>query len=629
MVHWFILFAMLITSSEGGTITCNTGTCAGTTVDCPDDGQTCTIICGPSGCKLTTINCLDGYLCRVELGGAQSARQATINGKGATRLEVITGASADKQLEEANITCPHSATATCYIHCDSTGAFQNCRELSINAENSNTLWLSCEHTDEACVGVDVWCPRNNNNANACTFDGQTDTGAMTGMKVYSVNGFRSMTVNNGVSSASIGWMYCLNDYSASCEFDPNAPTSQMACLSSGSTICDDPPTVAPTVSPVTAQPTTMQPTTNMPTTATPTTTQPTTVNPTTVSPTSAMPTTFNPTTMIPTTTLPTTSLPTTTSPTTSSPTTTSPTTTSPTTAIPTTANPTTSNPSTSIPTTSIPTTTNPTTFTPTASNPTTFNPTTFNTTTFNPTTSNPTTLVPTTNAPSTNVATTNIPSVKTTIKPMSANPTTIYPTILPTILTLSPTKNQPTEYTSRFLTFIPTNKPTSDTINSGQGKIEINVNIPDVSNINIYQIEAIIANTTNLERTQISVELINDTFVIVIVGSNQQIDYIEKKVNDQSIAKELEVTTGQEVHVTITNKKYGQPDQVSAVFAVSTVYIYFTIIIAVILILILTIGYVHAKCIQTNDFFKASAICATLFQVLDLISDIFLSVNIN
>eukprot|EP01084_Bolivina_argentea_P107119 191554_1 len=53
-------------------------------------------------------------------------------------------------------------------------------------------------------------------------------------------------------------------------------------------------------------------------------------------------------------------------------------------------------------------------------------------------------------------------------------------------------------------------------------------------------------------------------------------------------------------------------------FPVFNVFSYFTIIIATVFILILMIGYAHAKCIQTNDFFKASAICAALFQVLDL-----------
>eukprot|EP01084_Bolivina_argentea_P184512 318231_1 len=230
MVQWVILITVLITSSNGGTVDCTA--CSNQIVDCPNDGSTCIINCGAAGCKQATINCLDGYRCQIYLGGDESARLATINGRGATQLDVITGSSGNFQLEQANIICPNSTNAHCYVHCDSSG-YQNCRELSINAENSNTFWLACENTNEACLAVDIWCPRKNNNADACTLNGQTDTGAMIAMKIYAVNGFRSMTIFNGISSSSIGWIYCLNDYSASCEIDPNAPTSQMTCLPSG------------------------------------------------------------------------------------------------------------------------------------------------------------------------------------------------------------------------------------------------------------------------------------------------------------------------------------------------------------------------------------------------------------
>ncbi len=97
-------------------------------MDCPDDGQTCIVNCGTGtggsgGCYGATINCLDGQLCQVSLEGDESARLATINGKGATQLDVFTGANA-KLLEDANITCPDSANAHCYVHCDSSG-YQN------------------------------------------------------------------------------------------------------------------------------------------------------------------------------------------------------------------------------------------------------------------------------------------------------------------------------------------------------------------------------------------------------------------------------------------------------------------------------------------------------------------------
>ena len=60
----------------------------------------------------------------------------------------------------------------------------------------------------------------------------------------------------------------------------------------------------------------------------------------------------------------------------------------------------------------------------------------------------------------------------------------------------------------------------------------------------------------------------------------------------------------------------------------SSIFIYLLLIIIGIFIMIGLIGYIDARYCRINDFFSISTIVITLFQVLDLSSDIFLSISI-
>ena len=95
--------ALLMTASRADTITCVVNGCEDQTINCTNFAtDDCFITCAEAGCTGATINCLDGHVCHIEVNGLNSARQAIIRGNAASRLEIVSGSTGDKQLEEAS-----------------------------------------------------------------------------------------------------------------------------------------------------------------------------------------------------------------------------------------------------------------------------------------------------------------------------------------------------------------------------------------------------------------------------------------------------------------------------------------------------------------------------------------------
>lgn len=239
---WLLL--SFIAQSYAGTINCSAGgECQNIVVDCPNDNSDCTIVCAATGCKGSTINCLDGYKCTVITGGEEAAALAHINGNQATILDIFTGVNGDKQLEDANVTCPSSPAGHCYVNC-LQGGYHLCHRLQLHGESANTLWIMCE-TNECCFDMDIWCPLDNTDATACVIDGQDFTTGITQLSVYSQHGFNSVTIYDGVTNQNnFGTMYCLHDYSSSCIIDTGvqkeASDQHNRCINYPQT-CDNPP----------------------------------------------------------------------------------------------------------------------------------------------------------------------------------------------------------------------------------------------------------------------------------------------------------------------------------------------------------------------------------------------------
>eukprot|EP01084_Bolivina_argentea_P251638 422106_1 len=270
----------LIYSGCGGVITCDANECAGNIMDCADDGNTCALSCAANGCNGATLNCANGYDCDIVLSGDDAGNNMIINGNNATRLDITTGSGFTNQLHLSNIFCPPNAD--CIIRCIGDGATSwTCDNVQIRAEDASYLKLECGNNNNACDFAHVWCPDNG----LCLLSGQPDTSAMTNMQIHSIQGFRTITVENGNTANSIGLLKCTQGYHQLCNIDanPDPPTgnSNNVCVGYPH-ICDNPPTATPTVSPITSNPTTSIPTTFSPTTSIPTTSIPTTSNPTTI-----------------------------------------------------------------------------------------------------------------------------------------------------------------------------------------------------------------------------------------------------------------------------------------------------------------------------------------------------------
>eukprot|EP01084_Bolivina_argentea_P114114 203243_1 len=192
--------------------------------------------------------------------------------------------------------CP--INAICTLNC---GAVQDdCKDMKIYAQQSNSLTISCQNGPESCDTMSVYCPTNPTISPSCIIHGLTDTNANSWTKIYAVYGVNDILIT-GTPSEPIS-LYCTEDYSKSCDITQN----DLTVCDSGNNICETytkSPTTSPTIYP-TVLPTTSTPTTSIPTTLTPTY-NPTTFVPTTFIPTTAMPSIFNPTTYQPTTYQPT------------------------------------------------------------------------------------------------------------------------------------------------------------------------------------------------------------------------------------------------------------------------------------------------------------------------------------
>ena len=89
--------------------------------------------------------------------------------------------------------------------------------------------------------MNIWCPANNLDREACVINGVGSTDAITGLNIYAQNGFKSVSIYNGVTSQfNFGTMHCLSDYSASCTIDTFPSGGHMQCLDAPQT-CDNPP----------------------------------------------------------------------------------------------------------------------------------------------------------------------------------------------------------------------------------------------------------------------------------------------------------------------------------------------------------------------------------------------------
>ena len=108
---------------------------------CQDDGQDCTIDCGFNGCHGANIQCVDGYQCIVNLNHAFAAYEATINGNGATKLDIITTDGYEWQLLGVDINC---GNAECTIHCAS--GQDVCMFLNIRAESAPSVLVTCDNS---------------------------------------------------------------------------------------------------------------------------------------------------------------------------------------------------------------------------------------------------------------------------------------------------------------------------------------------------------------------------------------------------------------------------------------------------------------------------------------------------
>ena len=120
LVSSWLLLVFIISNNYAGQIICGepggTDEC-GAIINCPNDNSDCEIICAKKGCQFKTINCLDGYVCTIRTGGDESAAKSIINGNSATKLDIFTGITGQKQIQEANVTCPSGIDAHCFVDC--------------------------------------------------------------------------------------------------------------------------------------------------------------------------------------------------------------------------------------------------------------------------------------------------------------------------------------------------------------------------------------------------------------------------------------------------------------------------------------------------------------------------------
>eukprot|EP01084_Bolivina_argentea_P125686 222652_1 len=239
------------------------GQCANYNVTC-NPGQDCVIQCGSSNsyndqCNGAIINCPNYYNCNVHCGdGHQACYGLTINGNKANSLNVTTTITGNRQLHSSTINCPTDTTSSCDIYCNNMD--NQCEGITINAEQSNTLKLTCMNTNvngknDICTNGIVRCPINNLNDGSCTIQGIFKTTQYTkNMQIYSKYGFSTVEILGPFTN--IGTMHCNNGYTQSCTISNNNCVGYPTCDNLIIAKTDN-PSKSPTQNPIsTSSPTT-------------------------------------------------------------------------------------------------------------------------------------------------------------------------------------------------------------------------------------------------------------------------------------------------------------------------------------------------------------------------------------
>eukprot|EP01083_Nonionella_stella_P203923 743754_1 len=155
------------------------------------------IDCTNLECKLSYIICVDNENCDIDCSLVDGACQSSI------------------------IYCPENGN--CNIQCDSQEA---CDKMTIYAQKSSSLTLSCQSHLESCYFMDIYCPQNKGDK-TCTISGFDD---FFEMAIYAVNGFNDVhfDVFTSLPSTSI---HCSSDittstFDTSCVVSPTFPHTE-------------------------------------------------------------------------------------------------------------------------------------------------------------------------------------------------------------------------------------------------------------------------------------------------------------------------------------------------------------------------------------------------------------------
>eukprot|EP01084_Bolivina_argentea_P301305 519766_1 len=116
----------------------------------------------------------------------------------------------------AKITCPsnYECTMVCYDG-------ESCMSVDVNALQSTKLkFKGCTQSD-ACHGMTVRCPQNDNGIKKCimTGNGQFGGDILFQMTFYAVNSWNDIDLTNVSTTDIYGTMYCSDDFSESCDFE--------------------------------------------------------------------------------------------------------------------------------------------------------------------------------------------------------------------------------------------------------------------------------------------------------------------------------------------------------------------------------------------------------------------------
>eukprot|EP01083_Nonionella_stella_P318721 1166410_1 len=135
----------------------------------------------------------------------------------------------DEACNDAAVQCP--TDAQCEVICHGS---ESCERMTLHAEDSTNLTVSCGSFRESCEEIDIYCPT----AAGCAID--VDNSGRIGhkrMEIFAVNGLSTVTFAATNTLKSDVVIRCGSQYDKTCTLPLTAPFDRCA---SGDTTCEKP-----------------------------------------------------------------------------------------------------------------------------------------------------------------------------------------------------------------------------------------------------------------------------------------------------------------------------------------------------------------------------------------------------